>query len=137
MGLFGSGILCGANRTTKRRRTDRHHLALVERISKALEHVRLRPSQKIKVSELAVVAGLERRSLHRVFLKYLNMGPKDYLKYRQLNLVRKALRESHSSVTQMLVAHGVTELGRFSASYKGLFGELPSETFHRTRAVKS
>jgi AraC family transcriptional regulator, ethanolamine operon transcriptional activator len=115
------------NRACKRREVDTRHLALVEHISKVLQHVRLRPSQKIKVSELAEVARLDRRSLQRIFVRYLSMGPKDYLRYRQLNLVRKALRGTDSSsdtVKQTLASYGVTELGRFSASYKRLFGEL-------------
>jgi len=62
------------------------------------------------------------------------MGPKRYSKIRQLNLVRRAIRQSHStaeSITAILSEHGVTEFGRFAIEYKALFNESPAETLHK------
>jgi hypothetical protein len=62
------------------------------------------------------------------------MGPKRYSKIRQLNLVRRAIRQNHSTpvnVTGILTEHGVTEFGRFAIEYKALFKESPAETLHK------
>lgn len=101
-------------------------------MSRVLE--RLQQEGQINVVGLAQVAGVSERTLHRVFWKYFHMGPKRYSKIRQLNLVRRAIRQNHSTptnVTGILTAHGVTEFGRFAIEYKALFKESPTETLHK------
>ena len=114
---------------TQRRCFDKR---IEEIMSRVLECLR-RDSQS-HVSTLAHAAGVSERTLHRVFQKYLQMGPKRYAKIRQLNLVRTTIRQNHSrpvNITGILSEHGVTEFGRFSIEYKVLFNELPAETLHR------
>lgn len=94
----------------------------------------LRRDGQIHVVALARAAGVSERTLHRLFWKYFHMGPKRYSKIRQLNLVRRAIRQNHSApvnVTGILTEHGVTEFGRFAIEYKALFNELPAETLHK------
>jgi AraC-like DNA-binding protein len=48
-----------------------------------------------------------------------------------MHLVRRVLLQadpSKSTVTRIVTDHGFWELGRFSVSYRALFGESPSET---------
>lgn len=100
-------------------------------IFRALEYVRARMWEPISVEDLVAATATEYRTLLRAFQRYLNVGPKHYLKLRQLNLVRIALRQnavSARNVTSILGEHGVTEFGRFAIEYKQLFGEAPSET---------
>ena len=94
----------------------------------------LRRDGQIHVVALARAAGVSERTLHRLFWKYFHMGPKRYSKIRQLNLVRRAIRQNHSApvnVTGILTEHGVTEFGRFAIEYKALFNESPAETLHK------
>jgi AraC-like DNA-binding protein len=101
-------------------------------MSKVLEC--LRRDSQIPVVALAQAAGVSERTLHRVFWKYFHMGPKRYSKIRQLNLVRRAIRQNHSTpvnITGILTEHGVTEFGRFAIEYKALFNESPAETLHK------
>ncbi len=94
----------------------------------------LRRDGQIHVVELARAAGVSERTLHRLFWKYFHMGPKRYSKVRQLNLVRRAIRQNHAtpvSITGILTEHGVTEFGRFAIEYKALFNESPAETLHK------
>lgn len=97
----------------------------------ALEYVRTHSSEPITVEDLTTATNVEYRTLLRAFHRYLNVGPKHYLKLRQLNLVRLALRHNTDrsrNVTNILSEYGVTEFGRFAIEYKRLFGEAPSET---------
>ena len=101
-------------------------------MSKVLE--RLRRDNQIQVLTLAQAAGVSERTLHRIFQKYFGMGPKRYLKIRQLNLVRRAIRQNHFTpvgVTGILTENGVTEFGRFAIEYKALFSESPTETLQK------
>lgn len=101
---------------------------------------RLRRNHQVSVAALAEAAGVSERTLHRAFRKYFHMGPKRYLKMRQLNLVRRAIRQNGSapaSVTDILTQHGVTEFGRFAIEYKALFRESPAETLQKRRALRS
>ncbi len=94
----------------------------------------LRRDSQIHVVALARAVGVSERTLHRLFWKYFHMGPKRYLKVRQLNLVRRAIRQNHAApvnVTGILTEHGVTEFGRFAIEYKALFSESPAETLHK------
>lgn len=107
-------------------------------MSRALEYVRSHPSDRILVDDLAAVAGVNERTLLRAFRQYFAMGPKHYLKLRQLNLVRRALRESQPcrvQVTAAMSQYGVTEFGRFSVEYKQLFEESPSDTLRRSNEL--
>ena len=85
----------------------------------------------IHVSELASLVGVSERSLRTVFNEYYQIGPRQYLKLRQLHKVRHDLMNSdldETTVTDVLIRWGVWEFGRFSGRYKTRFGELPSET---------
>ena len=105
-------------------------------IFKALEFVRARQWDVITVDDLVAVTKVEYRTLLRAFQRYLNVGPKQYLRLRQLDVVRRALRQQDkaedASVTTTMSAHGVTEFGRFAVEYRRLFHEMPSETFKRS-----
>ena len=62
------------------------------------------------------------------------MGPIRYLSLRRMHLVRRALLRadpSAATVTRLATDHGFWELGRFSVSYRALFGESPSESLQR------
>jgi AraC family ethanolamine operon transcriptional activator len=46
----------------------------------------------------------------------------------RLNSIRRALRSTDKPIIDVAFDHGVTHLGRFSAQYRALFGERPSDT---------
>lgn len=124
---------------SKLRLPDRNQVSLEARISKALEYIRSRHSENIHVEEIAKAAGVSSRGLQRSFQTFLRMAPKEYLKFRQLNLARRGLRLDPSTdgpknhVTRILANYGVSEFGRFATEYHRLFHELPSQTFSARR----
>ncbi len=105
-------------------------------MTKALEYVRGQQWGGTTVEDLAFAADVTGRTLLRMFRQQLGIGPANYLKMRQLNMVRRALRGklgSSSKITNIMSEHGVTEFGRFASEYKALFGERPSDTVARSR----
>jgi AraC family ethanolamine operon transcriptional activator len=109
-------------------------------VTKALEHAHGQKWGGLQVADLAVAADVTSRTLLRTFRQQLGVGPASYLKLRQLNMVRRALRgrcDPSSKITNIMSEHGVTEFGRFASEYKSLFGERPSETVARSRMQRA
>jgi AraC family ethanolamine operon transcriptional activator len=109
-------------------------------VTKALKYARGQRWEGLQVANLALAADVTSRTLLRTFRQHLGVGPASYLKLRQLNMVRRALRgkcEPSGKVTNVMSEHGVTEFGRFASEYKALFGERPSETVARSQLQKS
>lgn len=107
-----------------------------ETVKKALKYARGQKWEGLHVANLALAADVTSRTLLRTFRQQLGVGPTSYLKLRQLNMVRRALRgkcDPSSSITSIMSEYGVTEFGRFASEYKALFGERPSETAARSR----
>jgi len=70
------------------------------------------------------------RTLDRGFMERFGVGPKKYLTAARLVGARRALIMGPPKTTIATVARewGFFHHGRFSADYKSMFGELPSET---------
>jgi len=90
------------------------------------------------IPALCEIAGTSERTLEYAFREHLGMTPVRFLKIRRLNVVRRRLLQPVSeaaSVTEVALACGFYDLGRFAGEYRALFGERPSETLARaTRA---
>ncbi len=88
----------------------------------------------VYVSDLCEQFKIHRRTLHRVFNAVAGMPPMTYLRRKQLADVHAALLAAGPGVkvADIARAHGFVELGRFAASYRHQFGELPSQTLRRS-----
>jgi len=85
------------------------------------------------VADLCRVFGVSRRSLQYAFEEVLGMNPVAYLRAQRLNAVRRAIKTAEPDAPVMeIAAHwGFWHPSYFTASYKKLFGELPSATRQR------
>lgn len=93
-----------------------------------------RARSDITTEELASLCNVSVRTLYERFKRADRVSPHAYIKARRLRQVREAIRGAHGkvrNVTQVALDFGFNHLGRFSSEYKGLFGELPSETLRR------
>lgn len=102
-------------------------------LDRALEVVHAQ-HQQITLHELASAAGTHPRTLQRAFKETLQMSPLKYLSWSRMHGARRDLRAadpSSSSVTEIGLRWGFTELGRFAGEYRLLFGELPQATLMR------
>lgn len=91
--------------------------------------------QKITVDHIAAAAATSRRTLHRAFIEILNGSPISYVQQLRLHRIRRELlAKTEAETTVAMVANHweISELGRLSARYRALFGELPSQTLARS-----
>lgn len=88
----------------------------------------------IHISELCSDLGVSRRTLHRAFSETLGIGPIAFLRKSRLTSIYSVLKRSDPatvSVGDVATEYGFSELGRFSAYYRLMFGEYPTETLRQ------
>ena len=102
------------------------HDRIVARFEEFLE---ANPNTRLYLPEICAAVGAAERTLRVACEENLGMGPIRYLALRRMHLAhRTLLLADHRSttVTQVATEHGFWELGRFSVSYRAMFGETPS-----------
>ena len=100
----------------------RHHAKVMRRLEEVL---RATPEGPLYMDDLCKAIGASYRTLHVCCREHLGMSPKRYLLLRRMHLADRALCRGDSertSVTEIATDYGFWELGRFSASYRSLFG---------------
>ena len=92
------------------------------------------PAERVHVTDLCEAAGVSERTLQYAFKQVMGMTPVAFLTRLRLHRVRQSLcAATHASttVTNEALRWGFWHFGDFSRSYKGCFGELPSDTLLR------
>ena len=96
------------------------------------DYLQAHRSEAIHVCDLCGMTGKNERTLERICQKAFDMPPRTLIKMHRLNAVRVAIKnaaaDAKPTITELAMAFGFMHLGRFSADYKKLFGELPSQT---------
>ena len=90
----------------------------------------------IDISTIKSELKISESQLHHEFKKEYGITPKKYLLLLRLNAIRKVLLLSDpNSVTIAEVAYkyNIFQMNHFSAQYKKVFGETPSQTLHTKR----
>jgi AraC-like DNA-binding protein len=110
----------------------RHHTAVINRFEEMLAANGAKP---LYLTEICSAVGVSERVLRLSCEEHLGTGPIRYLWLRRVHLARRALLRADpmkATVTQIATDHGFWELGRFSVSYRALFGEAPSATLRKS-----
>jgi transcriptional regulator GlxA family with amidase domain len=93
--------------------------------------------EPITVAELSRMAGVSERTLRAAFHDVVGLSPKQYAISGRLRAAREALSAADpgtSTVTDIAMAYGFFELGRFAGRYRHAFGEVPSRTLRQAAA---
>jgi AraC-like DNA-binding protein len=109
----------------------RHYDKIVSRFEEYLE---ANPNRPLHLPEICTAVGAAERTLRNACEENLGMGPIRYLALRRMHLVHRALLladHRSTTVTQVATDNGFWELGRFSVTYRAMYGENPSATLHR------
>ncbi|OLP57301.1 hypothetical protein BJF92_15945 [Rhizobium rhizosphaerae] len=92
----------------------------------------------ISVERLCAVVNVSRRQLEYAFRTTFDCSPYDFIQSVRLNEIRRQLQLGDGrTVTEIALENGIQHLGRFSAAYRALFGELPKETVRQAIAGRS
>jgi AraC-like DNA-binding protein len=96
--------------------------------------------EEISAAQLALEGHVSLRTLYDRFAIYKGMSPSAYVKEKKLRKIYARLSNVNlpgQSITEIALEYGFTHLGRFSAEYKAIFGQLPSETAHVSRMFRA
>ncbi|MBF4613383.1 helix-turn-helix transcriptional regulator [Curtobacterium sp. VKM Ac-1376] len=102
-----------------------------DRVRRALEFVHEHAREPIGTPEIAQAAGLSPRGLQQSLRRHLDQTPGALLRSVRLDGARTDLVRGDldgTTVAEVARTWGFGHLGRFSATYRSRFGELPSES---------
>ena len=91
-----------------------------------------------RMTEICRALGVSERMLRECCKNHLGMSPSRYRRLRRMQQVHRALRITDppaASVPGVAKRYGFRDLGRFAASYRAIYGELPSATLRRSHGV--
>lgn len=84
------------------------------------------------MTSLCELTNVSRRTLQYSFESILGISPSQFLRATRLNQVRRKLLSSRGiSIADAAASQGFYHQSQFTADYKHLFGERPSETLKR------
>lgn len=85
--------------------------------------------EDIDIADIATAAAVSQRTLYNLFRRETGLTPAGYLRALRIEQVHLALRQgSETTVTELAMAFGFTNPGRFARQYQQQMGELPSVT---------
>jgi len=110
-------------------------VALPRDLVRALAWSRAHLQEPIRLPALARAAGVPPRTLETHFRQFLGVTPLGWVRAARLAQARRALLapEPRTTVSEVALDCGFSQLGRFAAQYCHRFEELPSETLRRIR----
>jgi AraC-like DNA-binding protein len=106
------------------------------RLQKALQILR-KEYATVTLSEVGRRSGLSARTLHRLFLKEVEMSPKDMILLLKVERAKALLRDPRATVTDVALQVGYESLSKFIATFKRIEGMLPSDYRDDTKRAKS
>ena len=117
-----------------RRRTGRAPDDVLVHLRGARDHVDRHFHEPLDLDTLAGIAGLSKFHFLRLFRRTYGRTPGVYLSKRRVERAQDLLRGANLTVTEVCHAVGFTSLGSFSARFREITGESPSQ-FQRRYAV--
>lgn len=99
-------------------------------LNRAREYIEDHLSEPIRMADICSHSGVSLSTLERIFLRELQTQPSSYILARRLDGVRRELISQESTgkqISQIAMDHGLSHMGRFSATYRTYFGQTPSE----------
>jgi transcriptional regulator GlxA family with amidase domain len=122
--LFSMMEPCGLNRRTGPAQRKRHEV-IIRRFQTIVEANLGCP---LRITEISRQIGVSSRSLRLASQQRLGISPTEYFIRRRMYAAHQVLRAGKCAVTEVATEFGFWELGRFSSTYRKIYGESPSET---------
>ena len=115
-------------------RLNRERLQVAPRyVSRAVDFMHANMHLPLTMTDVAEAAGVSLRSLQEGFREFKDTTPAAYLRRIRLGAVHVELSRSNNRlpVSEVALKWGFTQMGRFAAQYRAIFGMYPSETARR------
>ncbi|MEY4089640.1 MAG: hypothetical protein RJB55_1911 [Verrucomicrobiota bacterium] len=107
----------------------RRHLSLSQVVLKSWELARQLPNENLCLEDLCAATGVSARQVQNAFIEITGVRPTAFLRSHRLQRARRMLLCGEAdSVKAAAYSCGFPDLGRFSAFYRKMFGELPRMT---------
>lgn len=114
------------------RRSRRRHVSLSQVVLKSWELARQLPNENLCLEDLCAATGVSARQVQNAFIEMTGVRPTAFLRAHRLQRARRMLLSGGAdSVKLAAYSCGFPDLGRFSAFYRNMFGELPRVTLMR------
>jgi AraC-like DNA-binding protein len=128
--LFDLLVAAGLPNGTVRDQPDRQRLA-----RKAASLLRENVDATDDLAGVASALRTTLRTLERGFREVFGLSPREFRHLLRLQRAREELRRAvpEETVGQIAMRNGLVHLGRFSVSYRKVFGESPSDTIRAAR----
>ena len=84
-------------------------------------------AEPLDLEAMARTAGMSKWYFHRLFRATYGVTPAAYLSQRRVERAQDLLRATNLTVTEICHAVGFSSLGSFSARFREIVGESPSE----------
>lgn len=105
----------------------------LSQVSRAINVIRARFEQTLRVEELARAAGMSAPSFHRHFRAVTAMSPLQFQKRVRLQEARRRLLSQHADAASVGFDVGYESASQFSREYRRLFGAPPGRDTARVR----
>ena len=115
-------------------RLDRDLLQVAPRhVKRAIDFMHANLHQPLTMMDVAEAGGVSVRSLQAGFRQFKDTTPAAYLRQIRLQAAHAELSspENRLLVSEVALKWGFTQMGRFAAQYRAMFGVSPSETARR------
>ncbi|MGO2890796.1 AraC family transcriptional regulator [Enterococcus devriesei] len=94
---------------------------------KAAQYIQNNYERDLQISELSKSLSIDRSYLHRLFIKELGIGPKEYLTNVRIRKAKELLKQSDLPVKVIAYSVGYENTQQFSRVFKKIVGISPKE----------
>lgn len=94
--------------------------------SRAVDHIRRRMNHTLSVKDLAAIAGLSQRQLHRKFVEAFGMAPKDFITRTRIQAACELLCKGDKSLAEIALESGFCDQSSFTRHFRKELGSTPS-----------
>jgi AraC-like DNA-binding protein len=129
--LVAAGALRTFAHTAVPQDSRRRERAVPASVRRACALVDSAPQRDLTTADMADAARISPRGLQKAFRRHIGMTPAQYLRRARLDCAHRDLQTGNpvtTTVAEIAGRWGFVHLGRFAASYREMFGCLPSET---------
>lgn len=97
-----------------------------ERISKIIDYIDKHYQEPLTLASLSEALFLTPQYLSKFFKKYLHKNFKEYLLEKRLFHAYRDICYSDSSITDIAIRHGFSDITAFSKAFRSFYGDTPS-----------